>query len=67
MNTSTDDFQGVHSIFKQYSIYICVCVCVCVCVCMCVCVYLAALQGMWDLCSPTRDRTHTPCSGNAES
>ena len=21
------------------------------------------LQGMWDLSSPTRDRTHTPCIG----
>ena len=25
------------------------------------------LRGMWDLSSPTRDRTRTPCSGSAES
>ena len=24
-------------------------------------------HGMWDLGSPTRDRTHAPCSGSAES
>ena len=24
-------------------------------------------RGMWDLSSPTRDRTHTPCVGSAES
>ena len=24
-------------------------------------------QGMWDLSSPTRDRTHNPCIGRAES
>ena len=24
-------------------------------------------RGMWDLSSPTRDRTHTPCRGSAES
>ena len=26
--------------------------------------FLAALRGMWDLSSPTRDRTHTPCIGS---
>ena len=26
-----------------------------------------SLQGMWDLSSPTRDQTHTPCFGSAES
>ena len=25
--------------------------------------FLAALHNMYDLCSPTRDRTHTPCIG----
>ena len=24
-------------------------------------------RGMWDLSFPTRDRTHAPCSGSAES
>ena len=24
-------------------------------------------HGMWDLSSPTRDQTRTPCSGGAES
>ena len=27
--------------------------------------FLATLGGMQDLSSPTRDRTHVPCSGNA--
>ena len=35
------------------------------------CVYfiylLAAPHGMWDLSSPTRDRTRTPYIGNMES
>ena len=25
------------------------------------------LHGMWDLSSPTRDQTHTPCTGSLES
>ena len=29
--------------------------------------FLAALCGMQDLSSPTRDRTHTPCTGITES
>ena len=29
--------------------------------------FLAVLRSMWDLTSPTRDRTHSPCIGNAES
>ena len=28
--------------------------------------FLAALRGMWDLRSLSRDQTHTPCSGSAE-
>ena len=28
---------------------------------------LAALQGTWDLSSPTRDRTRTPYIGSMES
>ena len=28
---------------------------------------LAVLHGMWDLSSPTRDQTHTLCSGSIES
>ena len=28
---------------------------------------LVVLHDMWDLSSLTRDRTHTPCSGGAES
>ena len=28
--------------------------------------FLAAPHGMQDLSSPTRDRTHAPCSGSAE-
>ena len=39
-------------IFKYFKIYI---------------YFLAALQGLRDLSSPTRDRTHAPCSGSAES
>ena len=29
--------------------------------------FLSALRGMWDLSSPTRDRTHAPCSGSLVS
>ena len=29
--------------------------------------FLAELHGMWDLSSPTRYRTHTPCIGSVES
>ena len=29
--------------------------------------FLAMPHGMWDPSSPTRGRTHTPCSGRAES
>ena len=29
--------------------------------------YLAMQQSTWDLGSLTRDKTHAPCSGNAES
>ena len=29
--------------------------------------FLAAPGGMWDLSSPTRDRTPVPCNGSAES
>ena len=29
--------------------------------------FLAMPHGMWDLSSPTRDRTHAPCIGSAES
>ena len=29
--------------------------------------FLAALQAMWDLCSPTRDQTLPPCCGSTES
>ena len=29
--------------------------------------FLAAPCSMWDLNSPTRDRTHIPCSGSTES
>ena len=29
--------------------------------------FMATLHGMWDLGSLTRDRTHTPCIGSAES
>ena len=25
--------------------------------------FLSALRGMWDLCSLTKDRTCTPCTG----
>ena len=28
---------------------------------------LAAPHGMWDFSSPTRDQTHGPCIGSAES
>ena len=28
------------------------------------CFVLAESQGMWDLSSPRRDRTHAPCSGS---
>ena len=30
-------------------------------------IFLAELHGMQDLSSPTRSRTHTPCSGSPES
>ena len=30
-------------------------------------IFLAALQGLWDLSSPTRDGTQAPCSGSSES
>ena len=29
--------------------------------------FYAALHGMWDLSSPTRDQTHIPCIGSAVS
>ena len=29
--------------------------------------FLAVPRSMWDLSSPTRDRTRAPCSGSAES
>ena len=29
--------------------------------------FLALLDSMWNLSSPTRDRTGTPCSGSTES
>ena len=29
--------------------------------------FLAMPLGLWDLSSPTRDRTRAPCSGSAES
>ena len=29
--------------------------------------FLAVPHGMWHLSSPTSDRTHTPCTGSAES
>ena len=29
--------------------------------------FLALPHSIWDLSSPTRDQTHTPCSGSAES
>ena len=29
--------------------------------------FFVVLHGMWDLSSPTRDQTHTPCTGRAES
>ena len=29
--------------------------------------FLATPQGLWDLSSPTGDRTRAPCSGSAES
>ena len=29
--------------------------------------FLAALHGLWDLSSPTRDRTRAPCIGSVES
>ena len=29
--------------------------------------FLVAPGGMWDLRSPTRDRTHATCSGTSES
>ena len=32
-----------------------------------VAVFGATLDGMWDLSSLTRDRTHAPCSGSTES
>ena len=34
----------------------------------CFCIFMLmvfCLQGMWDLSSPTRDRTHTPCIGRS--
>lgn len=31
------------------------------------CFFSAMLRGMWGLRSPTRDRTHAPCLGSAES
>ena len=30
-------------------------------------IFLASLYNMWDLSSPTRDQTCTPCSGSTES
>ena len=29
-----------------------------------VCLFSPALHSMWDLSSPTRDQTHTPCSAS---
>ena len=29
--------------------------------------FLVTLHGVWDLSSPTRDPTHTPCIGSVES
>ena len=29
--------------------------------------FLATLQGLWDLSSPIRDRTHALCSGSTAS
>ena len=29
--------------------------------------FLAAPRGMWGFSSPTKDQTHTPCTGSAES
>ena len=37
---------------------------VCIYVCMYVCMYLCC--GLWDVSSPTRDRTRAPCSGSTE-
>ena len=54
-------FQDI--LYRHMPFTLCVCVCVCVCVCGCV----AALHGLWDLSSPSRDRTHDPCSGSEES
>ena len=31
------------------------------------CLLVAMLHGLWDLCSPTRDWTHTLCTGSLES
>ena len=31
--------------------------------CFCFCVLVSWLRGMWDLSSPTRGQTHTPCIG----
>ena len=30
-------------------------------------VFLAKPRGLWDLSSPTRDQTYTPCSGTIQS
>ena len=35
--------------------------------CMCGFCVLAVTHSMWDLSSPTRDRTHDPCYGSMES
>ena len=39
----------------------------CVYIYMYVCIYIAMLHDMQDLSSPTRDQTHTACSGSTES
>ena len=37
------------------------------CLFVCLFLFLAAPCGMWDLSSPTRDRTCAPCSGCVDS
>ena len=44
-------FQSIIYFFKFLFIYL----------------FFAAPRSMWDLSFPTRDRTHTPCSGSVES
>ena len=55
-------------IYVYIYVYMYVCVYICMYVCVYVYIYILATQGgMWDPSSPTRDQTHTPCTGSLES